>query len=129
MSSTGPNKLGAGAADMNVTGARPMVKCPKCATEVRDIAKFCTRCHATLRFQCPSCNNEQRHGGTCDKCGIDFLKYVGAIVAAKRVEADQIHERIEQRSLLMKNILWTPFTLGIPLIRQLLISRDRDKSK
>lgn len=127
MSSMGPNKPGAGAADLNVTGARPMVKCPKCGTEVRDIAKFCTRCHATLRFQCPSCNHEQRHGGTCEKCGIDFLKYIGAIVAAKKTEADQIHERIEQRSTLMKNILWTPFTLGIPLIRQLLISRERDK--
>lgn len=131
----GPVKPGAGAtpaagtADLNVTGARPMVKCPKCGMEVRDVARFCTRCHMTLRFQCPSCSNEQRHGGTCDKCGINFLKYVGAIVAAKRAEADQIHERIEQRSLLMKNILWVPFTLGIPLIRQLLISRDRDKSK
>src|ERR1700676_1932145 len=99
MSSTGPNKPGGSSIDLNITGARPMVKCPKCGTEVRDIAKFCTRCHSTLRFQCPSCKNEQRHGGTCDKCGIDFLKYIGAVVIAKKAEADQIHERIEQRSL------------------------------
>jgi hypothetical protein len=128
MSSPGPNKPDAGTADLSVTGTRPMVKCPKCGTEVRDIARFCTRCHATLRFQCPSCNHEQRHGGTCEKCGIDFLKYIGAVLAAKKAEADQFHDRLEQRSALLKNILWVPFTLGIPLIRSLLISRDRDKS-
>ena len=128
MSISAPNNPGAGATDLGVTGARPMVKCPKCGTEVRDIARFCTRCHATLRFMCPSCGNEQRQGGTCEKCGIDFLKYVGAIMTAKKAEADQFHDRLEQRSTLMKNILWVPFTLGIPLIRSLLISRDRDKS-
>jgi hypothetical protein len=128
MRSSGPNKPAAGPADLGVTGARPMVKCPKCGTEVRDIARFCTRCHATLRFQCPSCGHEQRQGGTCEKCGIDFLKYVGAVLAGKKAEADQFHERLEQRSTLLKNILWVPFTLGIPLIRSLLISRDRYKS-
>src|ERR1700730_2006313 len=130
MNSTGPNKpgTGGGTADLSVTGARPMVKCPKCGTRVRDIARFCTRCHATLRFQCPSCAHEQLQGGTCEKCGINFLKYIGAILAAKKAEADQFHDRLEQRSTLLKNMLWLPFTLGIPLIRSLLISRDRDKS-
>lgn len=128
MSNLGPIRSGGGAPDLGVTGARPMVKCPKCGTEVRDIARFCTRCHATLRFQCPSCSHEQRRGGTCEKCGIDFLKYIGAIMTAKKAEADQFHERLEHRSTLMKNILWVPFTLGIPLIRSLLISREREKS-
>jgi len=110
------------------TGARPMVKCPKCGTEVRGIARFCTRCHATLRFQCPSSGHEHRHTGTCEECGVDFLKYVAAIMTAKKVEADQFHDRLEHRSTLMKSILWVPLTLGILLIRSLLISRDRDKS-
>jgi NMD protein affecting ribosome stability and mRNA decay len=116
------------AADLNFTGARPTIKCPKCGTSVRDVARFCTRCHATLRFECPSCHNEQRRGGTCEKCGVDFLKYISAVVAAERAEADHFHDRVEHRSNLLKNILWVPFTLGIPLIRSLLISKDRRSS-
>jgi len=75
----------------------------------------------TLRYKCPSCAHEQRHGGTCDKCGVDFLKYIGAILSAKKVEADAAHERLEERSTLMKNVLLTPFTMGIPLIRSLIL--------
>ena len=29
-------------------------KCPKCGTNARDVARFCPRCHTTLRFECPS---------------------------------------------------------------------------
>lgn len=123
-----PDKPISTPADLTATGARPLVNCPKCRTPVRDVARFCTRCHATLRFQCPSCSHEQRHGGICEKCGIDFLKYISAVIAAKKDEADRFHERLEQRSTLLKNILWTPLTLGIPLIRSLLISRDRKGS-
>lgn len=95
------------------------MKCPKCSAEARDIARFCQRCHATLRFQCPACRNEQRHGGKCEKCGVDFLKYISSVVAVKQGEADLAHDRLEQRSNLVKNILLTPFTLGIPLFKQL----------
>lgn len=95
------------------------MQCPKCGGAVREIARFCPRCHATLRYQCPSCAHEQRHGGTCEKCGVDFLKYVGAIVAAKGAEGDLTHERIERCSMLMKNILCFPLTLGLPLLRDL----------
>jgi len=105
------------------------MKCPKCGTEARDVARFCPRCHATLRYECPSCKHEQRQGGKCEKCGVDFLKYVTAVVAAKQAEADMIHDRLEQRSTLMKNVLMTPFTLGIPLIRTLFLgSRSRRDS-
>lgn len=55
------------------------------------------------------------------------MKYVGAVVAAKKAEADALHERLEQRSTLLKNILWTPFTLGIPVLRNLFIGHDRGK--
>ena len=101
------------------------MKCPKCKAEARDIARFCPRCHATLRYTCPSCNYEQRHGGTCDKCGVDFLKYISAVVVAKQDEADAIHERIEQRSNLLKNVIMTPFNMGIPLLRQLFHASKR----
>ncbi len=98
------------------------MNCPKCGAEARDIARFCRRCHATLRYECPSCKHEQRHGGTCEKCGVDFLKYVTAVVAAKEAEADVVHDRLQRRSTLLKNVLLTPFNLGIPLIRSLFIS-------
>ena|ERR1700730_14213844 len=104
------------------------MQCPKCGSAARDIARFCPRCHATLRYQCPSCAYEQRHGGACEKCGIDFLKYIGAVVVAKKPEVDALEERIERRSTLLKNILWTPFTLGIPLIRSLLFGSSRRRA-
>ena len=95
------------------------MQCPKCKAEARDIARFCPRCHATLRYTCPSCRHEQRQGGTCEKCGVDFLKYITAVVAAKQAEADVVHERLEQRSAFLKNVLLMPFNMGIPLLKQL----------
>ena len=127
MTDAPPRNAGRPATDLSVTGARPMIKCPKCGADVRDIARFCQRCHNTLRFECPACHHEQRHGGTCEKCNVDFLKYITAVMAAKKAEADSVHERIEQRSTLMKNVLWVPFTLGIPLLKQFFKFRDRDK--
>src|SRR5580698_8054978 len=59
-------------------------KCPKCGATAREVARFCQRCHMTLRFSCPACKNEQRTGGTCEKCGVDFLKYIVAVVDAKK---------------------------------------------
>ena len=106
------------------------MQCPKCATEARDVAKFCPRCHTTLRYQCPSCKNEQRHGGNCEHCGIDFLKYIGAMLANKKAETDLIHERVERRSSLLKHILWTPFTAGVPLLRYFFgYSRKEDRDR
>jgi hypothetical protein len=99
------------------------MQCPKCKTEAADAARFCRRCHATLRFQCPACHHEQRQGGTCEKCGVDFLKYLTAIVASRRAEADAAHEKSEGRSALLKNLVLLPFNMGIPLIRSLLLGR------
>lgn len=100
------------------------MECPKCGQTVRDVATFCTRCHATLRYKCPACRNEQRHGGKCDKCGVDFLRYQAALMTQKRAEADQEHDRLERRSNLLKNLLWVPLTGGISLIRYFLKSRE-----
>src|SRR5215470_3079940 len=127
MSSASSGKPGGPASDTFAPAPQPTVNCPKCGSQVRQVARFCPRCHATLRFQCPSCAHEQRHGGTCDKCGIDFLKYIGAVVAAKQAEADVLHEKLERRSTLLKNILWTPFTFGIPMLRSFFVKQDREK--
>ncbi|MGH9747465.1 MAG: zinc-ribbon domain-containing protein [Candidatus Acidiferrales bacterium] len=131
MSGTTTGKPGAPTAvpssELAVSGVRPTIKCPKCGTDVRDVARFCQRCHHTMRYECPSCKHQQREGGKCEKCGIDFLKYVTAVVTQKQSEADVIHDRFEQRSNFMKNLLWLPFTFGIPLIRDYFIKRDRRK--
>jgi hypothetical protein len=103
------------------------MQCPKCGSEVREVARFCQRCHATLRYECPSCHHEQRHGGTCEKCGVDFLKYITAVLVAQKNEADAEHSRLEERSTLLKNLLFVPFTLGIPLIRRLLLGSNKDR--
>lgn len=100
-------------------------KCPKCGTDAREVARFCPKCHATLRYECPSCHNNQRAGGKCEKCGVDFLKYVGAVVAAKKAEADAVHERLESRSGLLKGLLWLPFNGGMSLVRYFFLKRDR----
>lgn len=78
-----------------------------------------------MRYECPACGHQQRTGGNCDKCEINFIKYVGAVVAGKRAQADAIHDKIEQRSTLLKNLLFIPFTGGITLIRQLLVGHNR----
>jgi hypothetical protein len=46
-------------------------------------------------------------------------------VAAKKAETDLEHERIDQRSSLLKNLMLFPFTLGIPLLRDLFVGRKR----
>jgi hypothetical protein len=103
------------------------MNCPKCGGEARDIARFCPRCHATLRYQCPACKHEQRQGGKCEKCGVDFLKYIVAVMRTKKDEAEVAHEQLERRSSLLKNLLLMPFNMGIPLIRDLL-SGSRKRS-
>ena len=77
------------------------VVCPKCGRGARDVARFCQRCHMTLRYECPACRHEQRQGGTCEKCGADFVKCLAAMISAKRVERDTDRERFEQRSSLL----------------------------
>jgi hypothetical protein len=97
--------------------AQRMIKCFKCGADAREIARFCPRCHATLRYECPACKHEQRKGGSCEKCGVDFLKYIGAVVAAKKAEADQIHDRIERRTAIIKQVFLLPITGGFSLIK------------
>lgn len=97
--------------------AHRMIKCPKCSADAREVARFCPRCHATLRFECPACKHEQRKGGVCEKCGVNFEKYITAVVAAKKVEVDQVHERIERRTGIIKQVFLLPITGGLSLIK------------
>jgi hypothetical protein len=101
------------------------MECPKCGQTVRDVATFCTRCHNTLRFKCPACTNEQKHGGKCDKCGVDFLKYATVLITKSRAEVDDERDRLDRRSSLLKNLIWIPITGGMSLIRHFLHPKER----
>ena len=101
------------------------MNCPRCKTEANDSARYCPRCHTTLRYQCPACKHEQMQGGKCEKCGVDFLKYIVAMMQTKKDEAARSHEKLARSSSLLKNILLMPFNMGIPLIRDLISSRKR----
>jgi len=52
----------------------------------------------------------------CEKCGTNFLKYINAVVATKKVAADAAHDRFERRSGLLTNVIALPFT-WLSLIR------------
>ena len=104
------------------------MNCPKCNTEANDSARFCPRCHTTLRYECPACHHEQRDGGRCEKCGVDFMKYITAVMASKKAEADAAHERSARNSSLLKNLMLSPFTMGIPLIRDLLFNSRKGRA-
>jgi zinc-ribbon domain len=101
------------------------IPCPKCGAAVREVARFCQHCHMTMRFECPACGNKQRTGVQCEKCGINFVKYIGAVVAAKKPEEDTIEQRLERRSALLKNILAIPLTGGLTLFKQLFQASNR----
>jgi Double zinc ribbon len=91
--------------------------CPKCQRENSDTAQFCTRCHMTLRFVCPSCRHIQTHGGKCDACGLDFMKYAMTLQYELKTKADQERERLKTRSSILKQILLLPITGGFSLLK------------
>lgn len=99
------------------------MQCPKCGVEARDSDIFCRRCHATLRYKCPSCANVQSHGGNCDKCGIDFAKYAGVLMAQNQVEVNRERDRLKHRSGLLKTLILMPLDGGISFFRFLFRNR------
>jgi predicted amidophosphoribosyltransferase len=93
------------------------VLCPKCQQENSDTAQFCTRCHMTLRFVCPTCHNIQRHGGKCDQCGLDFMKYAMTLQYEMQAKADKQRAKQRARSSIVKQILLLPVTGGFSLLK------------
>lgn len=96
------------------------MECPKCKTVNSDAVQFCSRCHATLLYKCPSCAATQRHGGTCDKCGVDFAKYAGMLVAQEQIRAQREHDRAREKASTWKQIILLPVTGGYSLMKYLL---------
>jgi hypothetical protein len=78
--------------------------------------RFCVRCHTPLRYTCPACGHVQMSGGVCDRCGVDFVKYGVARLAALQTEMEQQRERTKNRAALVKSVLLAPLTGGYSLI-------------
>lgn len=93
------------------------MKCSKCGQDNSDALQFCTRCHATLRFVCPSCKHLQFQGGKCEKCGVDFAKYAVMIQAKAKddLERDAAQER--ERMSLARSLILFPINGGLSILR------------
>jgi hypothetical protein len=78
----------------------------------------------TLRFKCPACAHEQRKGGVCEACEVDFLKYATVMITDKKAESEREHDRMQERSGLLKSILWAPLSGGISILKYLMAGKD-----
>jgi hypothetical protein len=102
------------------------VTCARCGQENPEIAPFCSRCHTPLRVTCPACGHAQGHGGRCDACGVDFLKY--GLLHLGRMQAEAARERDRERSRheLLRQLALVPLTGGLSLFKYLR-NRFRDR--
>jgi hypothetical protein len=91
--------------------------CPKCREPNADDARFCRRCHTPLRYICPACKATQRHGGTCDACGVDFLKF--SMIQLERLKTTLGTERgrAATQASVVKEIILALATGGFSLLR------------
>ncbi|HUY13602.1 MAG TPA: zinc ribbon domain-containing protein [Terriglobia bacterium] len=93
------------------------MNCPKCHTENPVEARFCIRCHMTLKFVCPTCQHPQDHGGTCDQCGLNFAKYAVVLEFQAQNESRKERERGKERATLARQALLAVVTGGFSLIK------------
>jgi len=96
------------------------MQCSKCKAENPETVVYCRRCHAPLKYTCPSCKHIQLHGGTCEKCGVDFAKYAAMLVLGAKNEANAKRERTKGKAAVWRQILLLPITGGLSLIKFLL---------
>jgi hypothetical protein len=93
------------------------MNCSKCYTENPPEARFCTRCHMTLKFVCPTCQHTQDHGGACDQCGLDFLKYAMVLEFQAQNERRKERSKNKDRAAWARQALLIPLTGGMSLIK------------
>lgn len=91
--------------------------CPKCHRNNPESAQFCLVCHAPLRFICPACKHVQLQGGKCEKCGVDFAKYLAMMHFQMKSEVDRDRERLRNRNAVFKQVLLLPITGGLSLLK------------
>ena len=102
------------------------MQCPKCKTENSDTIVYCVRCHTPLKYTCPACKNVQLHGGTCEKCGVDFAKYAAMLVFRAKDDAQLQRKKAKSRAAIWKQILLLPITGGLSLIKYF-VGRAKDE--
>ena len=95
------------------------MQCTKCRTEAALGARYCTRCHTPLEYECPACHHHQAEGGRCEKCGTDFMKYLSSMIAVKRVQAEAEHDRRQKRNNFVKQLIYIPLTGGLSLLKDI----------
>jgi hypothetical protein len=100
--------------------------CPKCFRENPDSARFCVRCHMTLRFICPACKHVQTHAGQCDRCGVDFQKYAVMMQFEMESSLRSDRERTRARSAILRHLLLFPLTGGYSLLKSMKSMFARD---
>lgn len=93
------------------------MQCPKCKTENPETANYCVRCHAPVKYTCPSCKHVQLQGGTCEKCGVDFAKYAAMLVFQAKETAQSQRTKAQGRTAIIKQIILLPITGGLSLIK------------
>jgi uncharacterized membrane protein YvbJ len=93
------------------------MQCPNCGVDNPDTVQFCTRCHETLLWKCPKCWHQQRHGGTCERCGLNFAAYWQLALARETSQEQRVQlDRLKGRASMLTQILLAPFTGGRSLI-------------
>ena len=92
------------------------MSCPKCGRENSATVQFCVGCHAPLRYTCPACQHIQDHGGQCDQCGVDFVKYAAMMVFQAQTQAQKQREKSRTKNSIIKQVLLLPITGGLSLL-------------
>jgi len=95
------------------------MRCAKCGTDNPETHQFCARCHAPVRFNCPACKHTQDHGGRCDRCGVDFVKYAMMLVSQGQANTQQARDRKRGRNEIVWQVLLLPITGGWSLLKYL----------
>ena len=96
------------------------MQCPKCKAENPETVTYCVRCHAPMKYLCPSCKHVQLQGGKCEKCGVDFAKYAAMLVFQAKDVAQSEREKSKDRTAIIKQLLLLPITGGYSLIKYFL---------
>ena len=71
----------------------------------------------TLRFICPACEHIQPHGGKCEGCGVDFMKYAAVLQLQMEETARAEREKAKARSAAVRQIVLLPVTGGWSLLK------------
>jgi hypothetical protein len=58
----------------------------------------------------------QSRGGTCEACGVDFVKYGAMKLATMQLDLERQRQRTRSRAALVKSLVLLPLTGGLSLL-------------